>query len=97
VSNLSLPGLAWEKFHFGMSLERENPPLASSRVLLKFFFIFSEMLTNDLTHGFAVDNLAMDDTEEVARPRSGSVPAVQFADDSDRDSDKEVSEIILCQ
>jgi len=55
------------------------------------------MLTNDLTHGFAVDNLAMDDTEEVARPRSGSVPAVQFADDSDRDSDKEVSEIILCQ
>ena len=53
------------------------------------------MLTNDLTHGFAVDNLAMDDTEEVERPRSGSVPAVQFAEDSDRDSDKEVSEIIF--
>lgn len=52
------------------------------------------MLTNDLTHGFAIDNLAMDDTEEMERPRSGSVPAVQFADDSDRDSDKEVSEII---
>lgn len=55
------------------------------------------MLTNDLTHGFAVDNLAMDDTEDVERPRSGSVPAVQFADDSDRDSDKEVSEIISYQ
>ena len=63
-------------------------------------FHFSEMLTNDLTHGFAIDNLAMDDddTEEIERPRSGSVPAVQFADDSDRDSDKEVSEFItgLC-
>ena len=62
---------------------------------LKFSFICLEMLTNDLTHGFAVDNLAMDDTEEVERPRSGSVPAVQFAEDSDRDSDKEVSEIIF--
>lgn len=53
------------------------------------------MLTNDLTHGFAVDNLAMDETEEVERPRSGSVPAVQFADDSDKDSDKEVRGFFL--
>ena len=72
-------------------MPQEGAKTPSQSVLLKFFFICSEMLTNDLTHGFAVDNLAMDEAEDVERPRSGSVPAVQFADDSDKDSDKEVS------
>lgn len=53
----------------------------------------SEMLTNDLTHGVAFENLAHEDIEDIERPRSGSLPAVQFAEDSDRDSDKEVSVI----
>lgn len=53
------------------------------------------MFTNDLTYGFVVDNFVMDDIEEVERLRSGSVLVVQFVDDFDRDSDKEVSEIIF--
>lgn len=79
-----------------MLLERAKTTSIILSVLLKCFFICSEMLTNDLTHGFAVDNLAMDETEEVERPRSGSVPAVQFADDSDKDSDKEVRGFFFC-
>ena len=47
------------------------------------------MLTNDLTHGVAFENLAHDEMD-IQRPRSGSLPAVQFAEDSG-DSDKEVS------
>lgn len=47
------------------------------------------MIPNDLTHGFAIDNLALQYDEEE-RPRAGSLPpVVQFADDSDH-SDKEV-------
>lgn len=48
------------------------------------------MITNDLTHGFAIDNLALQDVDDEERPRAGSLPpVVQFADDSDH-SDKEV-------
>ena len=47
------------------------------------------MITNDLTHGIAFENLAHEDADED-RPRSNSLPpVVQFADDSDH-SDKEV-------
>ena len=54
------------------------------------FFLLSEMITNDLTHGFAIDNLALQDVEDEERPRAGSLPpVVQFAEDSDH-SDKEV-------
>ena len=54
------------------------------------------MITNELTHGIGFENLAHEDPGEieVTRPRSGSEPVVQFADDSDH-SDKEVCEVIL--
>ena len=52
--------------------------------------VSSDSLTNDLTHGVAFENLAHDEMGDIARPRSGSLPAVQFAEDSG-DSDKEVS------
>lgn len=49
------------------------------------------MITNDLTPAMGFENLAQDDhePEEIMRPRSGSEPVVQFADESDH-SDKEV-------
>lgn len=49
------------------------------------------MITNDLTHGFAIDNLALEDADDVVRPRAGSLPpVVQFADGDSDHSDKEV-------
>ena len=52
------------------------------------------MITNDLTHGIAFENLAHEDEdEEVNRPRSGSLPVVQFAADDSDHSDKEVGQI----
>ena len=55
------------------------------------FFPLSEMITNDLTHGFAIDNLALEDADDEVRPRAGSLPpVVQFADGDSDHSDKEV-------
>ena len=67
-----------------------------TEIIIDFFISCLEMITNDLTHGIAFENLAHeDDEEEVNRPRSGSEPVqVHFAgaDDSDH-SDKEVCQI----
>lgn len=53
------------------------------------------MITNDLTHGIAFENLAHDDADDqIPRPRAGSLPVVQFAEDSDH-SDKEVLEVSI--
>ena len=49
------------------------------------------MLTNDLTHAFATENLAVE-SEDEERPHSDSGPGVQFVVDLDREeSDKDVS------
>ncbi|XP_078383330.1 protein scribble homolog isoform X2 [Oculina patagonica] len=77
-----------------LKLQTEDDEQTNSRVLTCFLLPQQglgslEMLTNDLTHGFGMDNLAMEETEEIERPRSGSAPAVQFADDSGGESDKE--------
>lgn len=49
-----------------------------------------EMITNDLTHGFAIDNLALEDADDEVRPRAGSLPpVVQFAEGDSDHSDKE--------
>ncbi|KAJ7325632.1 neurotransmitter receptor transport postsynaptic membrane to endosome [Desmophyllum pertusum] len=77
-----------------LKLQTEDDEQTNSRVLTCFLLPQQglgslEMLTNDLTHGIAFENLAHDDMEDIDRPRSGSLPAVQFAEDSDKDSDKE--------
>nr|XP_058957238.1 protein scribble homolog isoform X2 [Pocillopora verrucosa] len=76
-----------------LKLQTDDDEQTNSRVLTCFLLPQQglgslESLTNDLTHGVAFENLAHDEMGDIARPRSGSLPAVQFAEDSG-DSDKE--------
>ena len=86
-------GHSWELY--GQGQHNLSATLAQDLLFQRLFHIIiflvsSESLTNDLTHGVAFENLAHDEMGDIARPRSGSLPAVQFAEDSG-DSDKEVS------
>ncbi|XP_068737524.1 protein scribble homolog [Montipora capricornis] len=78
-----------------LKLQTEDDEQTNGRVLTCFLLPQQglgslEMITNELTHGIGFENLAHEDPGEVevTRPRSGSEPVVQFADDSDH-SDKE--------
>lgn len=69
----------------------QNIYLYNNYLFLFLCVVGLEMITNELTPAMGFDNLAQDDhePEDIMRPRSGSEPVVQFADDSDH-SDREV-------
>lgn len=78
-----------------LKLQTEDDEQTNGRVLTCFLLPQQglgslEMITNELTPAMGFDNLAQDDhePEDIMRPRSGSEPVVQFADDSDH-SDRE--------
>lgn len=78
-----------------LKLQTEDDEQTNGRVLTCFLLPQQglgslEMITNELTPAMGFDNLAQDDhePENIMRPRSGSEPVVQFADDSDH-SDRE--------